>query len=169
MSNGARVLKGAILGSLLVISACAGAPPPSQPSPLLRRVMPTFEGDTLSRNHFYTAQGSGFPMVVKFFSSKCDRCKETLLALQRVYADSSDLIVVGISEDETAVEASRLVDTLGIHFPVILDIGGKVSKQYEVREIPATFVMTPNGSVSWVGGKEQTEDGVRAAIRLARK
>lgn len=131
--------------------------------------MPTFEGDTLSRNHFYTAQGNGFPMVVKFFSSKCTRCKETLLAMQRVYEDSSDLVVVGISEDETAVEARRLVDELGIHFPVILDVDGKVSKQYQVTEIPATFVMTSNGSVSWVGGTDQTEAGVRAAIQLARK
>jgi peroxiredoxin len=130
--------------------------------------MPSFEGDTLSRNHFYTAQGNGFPMVVKFFSSNCARCKETLSALQRVYADSADLVVVGISEDDSAVEARQMVDGLGIHFPVILDVGGQVSKQFQVTQMPATFVMTPNGSVSWVGGADQTEDGIRAAVRLAR-
>src|SRR5215471_14852406 len=59
-----------MLCPLLVLAACAvPPPPPSQPSPLLSHTMPTFEGDTLSRNHFYTAQGSEYPMVVKFFSS----------------------------------------------------------------------------------------------------
>lgn len=107
-------------------------------------------------------------MVVKFFSSECTHCRQTLSALQRVYADSSDLVVVGISEDDSAIEAHRMVDELGIHFPVILDVAGRLSKQFQVKEMPATFVMTPNGNVSWVGGAEQTEAGVRAAVRLAR-
>jgi peroxiredoxin len=132
--------------------------------------MPTFEGDTLSRNHFYTAQGNGYPMIVKFFSSKCTECRNTLTALQHVYEDNpNDLIVIGISEDNSEAEARQFVDSLGVHFPVILDEGGTVQKQYSVTHLPATFVVTPNGSVSWVGYSEQTEDGVRAAVRLARK
>src|SRR5262245_9642228 len=88
----------------LVLSACSMPPPPaSQPSPLLSHSMPSFEGDTLSRNHFYTAQGSEYPMVVKFFSSNCTACRKTLAAVQRVYENDSDLVVVGISEDESAV------------------------------------------------------------------
>lgn len=157
------------LGLLVALTACSGAPPPpSQPSPLLKRTMPTFEGDTLTRGHFYTAQGNGYPMVVKFFSSKCEPCKQTLAAVQSVYADSSDLVVVGISEDTSAAEARGTADALGLHFPIILDTDGSVMKQYQVTAVPATFVITRNGNVSWVGGKEQTEAGVRAAVRAAR-
>jgi peroxiredoxin len=131
--------------------------------------MPTFEGDTLTRGHFYTAQGNGYPMVVKFFSSTCAACRDTLAAIQRVYADNgSDLVVVGVAEDESAAVARHTADDLGLHFPIILDTGGTVLRQYQVTQIPATFVITRNGNVSWVGGKEQTEAGVRAAIRAAR-
>lgn len=169
MSN-ARSTTGSIaFGLLLALAACSGAPPPpSQPSPLLKRTMPTFEGDTLTRGHFYTAQGNGYPMVVKFFSSKCEACKQTLAAVQSVYADSTDLVVVGVSEDDSAVDARRTADGLGLHFPIILDEGGSVMKQYQVTAVPATFVITRNGNVSWVGGKEQTEAGIRAAVRAAR-
>jgi hypothetical protein len=30
--------------------------------------------------------------------------------------------------------------------------------------MPVTFVVAKNGNVSWVGGPDQTEDGVRAAL-----
>jgi peroxiredoxin len=130
--------------------------------------MPSFEGDTVSHNHFYTAQATGYPMVVRFFSPKSAKSKETLTALQRVYEDSSDLVVVAVSADASAAETRQVVDELGIHYPVILDEGGRISKQYQVTETPATFVVSAHGKVSWVGGARATEDAVRAAVHVAR-
>lgn len=155
----------AALLALLFAVACAASPPPkSQPNPLLSRSMPSFGGKTLSLNEFFSAQGQGHPMVVKFFSAECDRCKESLAALQRIQSDEPNLVVVGISEDDSEATARRLVNGLELHFPVIHDRTGSLAREYHVAQMPATFVITPNGSISWVGGPEQTEDGVRAAV-----
>lgn len=156
--------------SLLAAIACASAPPPpSRPSPLLSHSLPAFEGDTLSHNHFYTAQGTNHPMVVHFFSSDCAECPRTLSAAQSSYASSSDLVVVGVAEDASAVHARGLADRLGLHFPIVLDTDGRIAHQFEVTDMPAVFVVSPYGKVSWLGGSETTEDSLRAAVSVAQR
>jgi hypothetical protein len=129
-----------VAGALCTLLSACGAsapPPPSQPSPILHRVMPTFDGDTLSLNHFDSGQGGG------------------------------NRIVVGICGDESAASAREFVNGLGLSFPVVHDPKGKVAKLYDVSGKAATFVMTPRGRVSWVGGPKQTEDVLRAALDAA--
>jgi peroxiredoxin len=156
--------------SLLFVAACASAPPPpSRPSALLSHSLPAFEGDTLTHNHFYTAQGTNHPMIVHFFSADCRDCPRTLSAAQSFYAGNSDLIVVGVSEDESPGHTQGLVDRLGLHFPVVLDRDGRIARQYEVTEMPALFVVSPYGKVSWLGGADTTEDSLRAAVSVAQR
>lgn len=133
----------------------------------MHRVMPTFDGDTLSQNHFDSGQGGGHRMVVKFFSTECKECKTTLPALQHIYQGESNLVVVGVCNDESASRARAFVNELGLSFPVVHDPTGRVAKLYEVTGQSATFVMTPMGRVSWVGGAGQTEDELRAALDAA--
>ena len=155
------------LCTLLYACGASAPPPPSQPSPILHRVMPTFDGDTLSQNHFDSGQGGGNRMIVNFFSSDCRECKTTLPALQRIYEGKTNLVVVGICGDTSAATAREFVNGLGLSFPVVHDPKGKVAKLYEVSGGAATFVMTPGGRVSWVGGPKQTEDALRAALDAA--
>lgn len=129
--------------------------------------MPTFEGDTLSQNHFDSGQGGGHRMVVNFFSSDCSECKTTLPALQKIYSGESNLVVVGVCGDESASKAREFVSGLGLSFPIVHDPTGRVAKLYEVSGRSATFVMTSTGRVSWVGGAAQTEDVLRAALDAA--
>lgn len=165
------VRSSSVLATLLfAIGACSSTPPPpSQPSPLLQRVTPSFDGKTLALTPIASAQGDGRPMVVKFFSSDCSRCKSTLPAMQRIYDDNKDILVVGVSEDESIEQARQLVNDLGVRFPVIYDGSGALARKYSVGEMPITFVIASNGNVSWVGGPEQTEDGVRAALSAAQQ
>ncbi len=126
--------------------------------------MPSFEGDTLSRNHFYAAQATGHPMIVQFFSSDCGDCPRTLSAAQNVYGGSSDLVAVGVAEDASPAAAQGLTERLGIHFPVVLDPGGRIARQYQVTALPAVFVISQYGKVTWVGDGDATEDAMRAAV-----
>jgi peroxiredoxin len=103
-------------------------------------------------------------MIVKFFSASCARCKNSLSAIQRIYEDNPDIVIVGVSEDESIGQARKLVEGLGVRFPVIYDETGRLRRQYSVARMPVTFVVAKNGNVSWVGGPDQTEDGVRAAV-----
>ena len=74
------------------------------------------------------------------------------------------IVIVGVSEDESIAQARQLVDGLGVRFPVIHDETGRLARRYSVARMPVTFVVAKNGNISWVGGPDQTEDGVRAAL-----
>ena len=152
------------IASAVLVPACSSPPPPSHPNPLLSQIMPGFEGKTLNQTPFDTGQADGHPLIVKFFSSNCSRCKNTLPALQRIYEDNPGIIIVGVSEDESIGDARQLVEGLGVRFPVIYDETGRLARKYSVAKMPVTFVVAKNGNVSWVGGPDQTEDGVRAAL-----
>jgi cytochrome c biogenesis protein CcmG/thiol:disulfide interchange protein DsbE len=156
------------LGALCAASACAGAPPPrSQDNPLLSRVRPSFYGETLTNTSFASDQARGHKMILKFFSSTCARCSNTVSAVERIRVDDSSIVVVGVAEEQSAADVREFVTQRGVHFPVLLDGNGSIARDYHVTEVPTTFVIAPNGSVSWVGGSEQTEEGIRAAIAAA--
>ena len=106
-------------------------------------------------------------MVVNFFSSDCRECKATLPALQHIYEGETNLVVVGVCADTSAATAREFVNGLGLSFPVVHDPDGKVAKLYAASETAATFVVTPRWRVSWVGGRKQTEDVLRAALDAA--
>lgn len=106
-------------------------------------------------------------MVVKFFSTDCRECKTTLPALQHIYEGTSNLVVVGVCEDESASRAREFVNALGLSFPVVHDPKGAVARLYEANGKSPTFIITPRGRVSWVGGAEQSEDVLRAALAAA--
>jgi peroxiredoxin len=130
--------------------------------------MPSFEGETLGGTHFYSAQASDHAMLLLFFSSKAPGCRSNLSIVQRVYESTSEVVAVGVSEDESPTEARRLTDELGIHFPVIVDEGGRISKQYQEPKLPTTFVVDRQSKITWVGGADETEEGVSSAVSLAR-
>lgn len=163
-----RILSAGLCVFASAAVGCASAPPPpSEPSPIYQRVMPTFDGETLSLNHFDSGQGGGHRMVVKFFSTDCRECKTTLPALQHIYEGTSNLVVVGVCEDESASRAREFVNALGLSFPVVHDPKGAVARLYEANGKSPTFIITPRGRVSWVGGAEQSEDVLRAALAAA--
>ena len=156
------------LGVFCAATACASAPPPrSQDNPLLSRVRPSFYGETLSNTEFASDQARGHTMTVMFFSSNSARCSNTVSAVARIQTDEPSVVVVGIAEEESVADARAFVTRRGLHFPVLLDGNGRIAHDYHVTEVPTTFVVSPNGSVSWVGGPEQTEEGIRAALAAA--
>lgn len=156
------------LGVLCLATACTSTPPPrSQESPLLSRVRPSFYGETLSNTEFASDQARGHTMTLMFFSSKSARCSSTVSAVQRIQVDEPSVVVVGIAEEESAADARAFVTRRGLHFPVLFDGNGHIAHDYHVTEVPTTFVIASNSSVSWVGGPEQTEAGIRAALAAA--
>lgn len=154
------------LGMVFLFSvACSSSPPPrSQPSPLLGDVMPAFESKTLNGNDLYSAAFHGGPFVVTFVAPDCRACESTLAAAQEAYVDLRDVVVVGVFREGDAEVASSLVSKLELRFPVVLDTDEQISKKFKIQEVPKTFVIDPNGRVSWIGGVGLTDDMLKSAV-----
>lgn len=149
----------------LPVPACShSAPPPSHASALLDRPAPEFKRPTLDGSVFDTSSTRGKTLVVKFFAKYCEPCKRTLPRAEALHKNRSDIQFIGISEDESENDAREVQGLYGLTFPIILDRGNVLSGRFRVRDMPITFVISPDGMVKWVGGPDQSEDDLQRAL-----
>jgi len=101
---------------------------------------------------------------VKFFAKYCEPCKKTLPAAQRLHEQNGDITFIGIAEDEYQADVEEMVHAFKLTFPIIHDRGNVLAGRFRVNVLPATFVADATGKVRWVGGEDQTEADLEAAI-----
>jgi peroxiredoxin len=163
---GARAL--ALASFVAWQGGCASQPPPkSQPSPLLGDIMPAFQSTTLSGNPVISGAYERHKVVLSFVGVKCAPCERVLTAAQAVYSGDREVVVVGVFRREDSENALSTAARLSLRFPVVVDRDGKLAKQFQIQEVPSTFVVDTRGRVSWLGGSDLTEDGLSAALHAA--
>jgi peroxiredoxin len=129
----------------------------SSPSPLEGKPAPDFSRPDLDGAHFALSTARGRVAVVKFIAKHCVPCRRTLPAMERLHREHPDIVIVGISEDDTEDDARALVSVHRLTFPVVRDSGNVLAGRYRVTELPVTFVIDRTGTIVWVGGPEKSE------------
>jgi peroxiredoxin len=152
--------------ALLVMVACGASSakaPPSAPSPLLSRTTPDFARAALDGSRVETASLRGRVVLIDFFAEHCVPCVKSLPAIEALHRAQPNLAVVGVSEDDDAEGARRMVARHGLTFPVVHDPEHAVAGRYRVLDLPATFVVDAHGVVRWYGAVED-EEKIRAVV-----
>jgi peroxiredoxin len=88
----------------------------------------------------------GRVVLVHFFATWCEPCKEELPALRRLVerADSERITVLAISVAEVAPRVERFLATMPLNFPVLLDQDRAVAKAWRISSLPSTVVLGPD-------------------------
>ena len=155
---------------LLLAGSCSPSskpPPPSAPSPLLSKATPDFTRPALDGSRVETATLRGRVVLIDFFAEHCVPCVKSLPVIEALHRAQPNLAVVGVSEDDGADGARRMVARHGLTFPVVHDPEHALAGRYRVIELPATFVVDARGVVRWHGAVED-ENQVRAVVDGAR-
>ena len=111
----------------------------------------------------------GKVVIVDFWASWCDPCREAMPNLERLYRRYRErgLVVLGISVDRNERNARRFLRRTQVSFPVALDEGQEVAGRYRPPRMPSTYVIDRRGRVRHVhegfrpGDMERLEDMVR--------
>lgn len=159
---------------LLICSGCSASSlpvpaPVSAPSPLLGRAAPDFSRPTLAGDRFDTKAARGKVMLVKFFAKYCEPCKRTLPEAEASHRSDSEIVWIGIAEDERESDARELVRKYGLTFPVVHDTANVLSGRYRVSDMPITFVVDARGVVRFVAGARTTADELARAVDAAKR
>ena len=167
-------LLAAVPALALLGSGCAAVMPPSYPqnalspsgpSALDAKAMPEVKRRTLDGATFDTAEARGHKVVVvKFFAKYCEPCKRSLPWFQKFAAEHPEVAVLGVDEDERESEARDVATMYGLRFPIVHDTGNALSGRFRVSDMPITFVADKKGRIRWVGGPDQTESELEAAV-----
>lgn len=89
----------------------------------------------------------GQVVLVNFWATWCPPCCAELPDLKALAArHAGDLVVLGITSEEAA-EVKPFVSKEGIRYPVLLDPGEKVSKEFGVVGIPRTLIYDRAGKL----------------------
>ena len=119
-------------------------------SPLLKKVAPAVEGETLDGGHFSLADQRGRWVVLNFFGSWCTPCIEEhpqLAAFDAAHRAQGDAVLVSATFDDKAEDARAFFEERGGSWPVIDDPENSIGVAYGVAQVPETFVIAPNGIV----------------------
>jgi peroxiredoxin len=103
----------------------------------------------------------GSMVLVHFFATWCEPCRDELPALRRLVARSADagVTVLAVSVAEVDERVRRFFETMPVNFPILLDRDRAVAKAWEVNTLPTTFVLdrtlkprlVAEGEFSWNG------------------
>jgi peroxiredoxin len=90
----------------------------------------------------------GKVVLVNFWATWCPPCRKEMPDLNALYGEFKDrgLVILAIS-DEDAAKVAPFIQERGIAYPVLLDPGDVVNKQFEIEGIPKSFVYDREGKL----------------------
>ena len=134
-------------------SAPAG-PVTDPPAPAFSFPVLGHSGQQLSLGEF-----AGQPLIVNFFASWCDPCKQETPLLARFYrAEHGKVALVGLDENDSLAHALAFTRANGVTYPVGWDPGFIAASAYGVSALPQTF---------FLNARHRIVDRVFGAVTLA--
>lgn len=138
------------------------------PAPQAGFPAPNFNLETTAGEIIQLNTLRGQPVIINFWASWCPPCRAEMPALQTVYQEYSEgLVVLAVN----ATNQDRPTDILSFQvemdltIPVLLDVDGQVQRIYGVSSLPTTFFIDSAGEIQEVVvGGLLTEAGLRARI-----
>lgn len=108
----------------------------------------------------------GKPLVLNFFASWCDPCRDEMPLINDLGAKAGDRYnVLGIAVDDSRAAVIEFARETGLVFPIALDLNSTVKRAYRLFGPPATFFIDGQGIIRDVVLGPLTAERVRAAIK----
>jgi len=97
-----------------------------------------------------TANLRGKVVLINFWASWCATCDEEALLLEEAWqvfqADGSDKVIfLGIAYMDTESASREYLAEYGVTYPNGPDLGSAISKTYQVKSVPETFILDTEG------------------------
>jgi cytochrome c biogenesis protein CcmG, thiol:disulfide interchange protein DsbE len=90
-------------------------------------------------------------LLINFWASWCDPCREEAPALEGFWRDHRDqgVIVLGVNLDDTSDDARAFIDEYGLSYPQLRDGDGRQWRDdYGMTGFPESFLVDPEGELA---------------------
>jgi thiol-disulfide isomerase/thioredoxin len=128
---------------------------------------------TLSGEPHDLAAYRGKVVLVNFWASWCEPCRDEMPSIERLRerlaGEPFEVLAVNVDEPEARVR--RFLEKMPLKFTVLLDPGKKVTKAWNARILPASFLIGRDGRVRYlaVGDLDWNEAKVvRTVVQMLR-
>jgi peroxiredoxin len=152
----------ALVFSVFAASSLASSGLEGQPAPDF--ALKSSTGENLRLSEF-----RGDVVMINFWATWCGPCRQEMPLLDELYSryQRVGFNLLGVNIDDDSRRAMRMIEELGVNFPVLFDARKEVSELYEVDAMPVTVIVDREGTVRYVhhGYKPGYEDKYLNQIR----
>jgi len=112
---------------------------------------PEFSLQTLDGKTVTLSDLRGQAILVNFWATWCPPCKAEMPAMQKIYDDYKDqnftILAINMTHQDEVGNIPDFLNRYGLSFPVLLEESGQVAKTYQVRSLPTSFFIDPDGII----------------------
>ncbi|TFB14104.1 thiol-disulfide oxidoreductase ResA [Filobacillus milosensis] len=162
--NKRLVFRTVILSILVVATILALYINAQNKNPILEAgdVAPNFMLERLDSNEsIQIDQLKGKGVMVNFWATYCEPCKEEMPYMEKLYKVYKDkgIEIVAVSVDKNKMVIENFYNRYNLSFPLVHDKKGTVMELYQVVPLPTSYFINPDGTIERV---------VKGAITLNR-
>ncbi len=159
----------ALVVPAVLVAACTGDAKRFRP---LKQgdMAPMFAARTIANEPVELASYHGQTLVLNIWATWCVPCRREmpmLDSLQAAYRERG-VAVVGVSVDGDGADrdVQSFIDEHHIGFRILRDPESRVTRAYQTRGVPETFLVDRNGRIAahWIGGVDAATSGIRDSI-----
>jgi peroxiredoxin len=118
--------------------------------PRTEKPAPDFSLQDIKGNMVNLADFRGKSILLNFWATWCEACKEEMPSMQRLYdtLSSQGVEVVAISIDRRNFDRIKeFAKEYNLTFPILWDPDQKVRKHYYIMGLPTTYLIDPEGKL----------------------
>jgi cytochrome c biogenesis protein CcmG, thiol:disulfide interchange protein DsbE len=147
-------------GSQHHLTGQSSAPVPG--SPAISFELKSLEGKPVTLTNF-----RGKSLVMNFFASWCDPCRDEMPLINELAAksDKDSYSVLGIAVEDTRAAVTEFAKETKLVFPIALDLNSTVKRAYRIFGPPATFFIDGQGIIRDVVLGPLTAERAREAMK----
>jgi peroxiredoxin len=131
--------------------------------------LPALGGGTVRLSNY-----RGKVVLINFWGTWCEPCKEETPALQAMYRElhgqGLEIIGVNLYSQETAGQESvrEFLSQYDVSYPIALDTSGETARAFQISPIPVSYFVDPDGTIRYVKVGALNERDVRALFERLR-
>lgn len=140
-----------------------------KPAPVVGAPAIAFELKSLDGKAVGLETFRGKTLVINFFASWCDPCRDEMPLLNQLASGSNKhgYTILGIAVEDTRAAVMQYVAEAKLVFPIALDLNSTVKRAYRIFGPPATFFIDSRGVVQDIVIGPMTPERLREGLKKA--
>jgi cytochrome c biogenesis protein CcmG/thiol:disulfide interchange protein DsbE len=105
----------------------------------------TFDGESIA-----LADLAGKGVVLNFWASWCDPCRDEANLLETAWQreQANDVVFIGLDYLDQEPAAKAYLDEFAISYPSGPDLQSEAARRYGIKGVPETFFIDPDGNIT---------------------